>query len=112
MSQNNLRGPIGIVGAPGVSGTPGELFKVICVAMPEEVAYDTPESGRFNYNDYSIELGRIYDAQDSPIMYDPYTFQPIKYYIIQMDRGWMKVSPKFFSKLDEHRSKQLETIGI
>ena len=60
-----------------------------------------------------IKPGIWYFADESPIIYDPQTFAPIKYYIILCDDGkYRKIDIDFdkFITIDEWRENRLESL--
>ena len=71
---------------------------------------------QFTYDGYPpdvyLEIGKIYDGELTPTMYDPNTFQPAKpHYIIKCDDGkFRKFMAEHFITLEEWREKQLDKI--
>ena len=53
----------------------------------------------------------IYDAEFTPIVYDPNTLQPIKGgIIIKLSKGWIKETMDNFYTLEEYRENKLKDI--
>ena len=71
------------------------------------------EFNHFGYPpDVYLEIGKIYEGDLTPTMYDPHTLQPAEpAYIVKFDDGkYRKFMAKHFITLEEWRQKQLDSI--
>jgi hypothetical protein len=72
---------------------------------------DLPPFG-WNSNEL-FTVGKWYDAEPTPIMYDPNTFKPYEGYIVICNDGnWRKVDSKYFITQQEWREMKLKELGI
>jgi hypothetical protein len=62
-------------------------------------------------NDNVLTKGKVYDAEETPKMYDPDTFAAFKKYQIKCDDGYYRLFHKdSFHVVEEYREQQLDNL--
>ena len=64
-----------------------------------------------DYIIFYLTVGKCYEAAFTPLLYDPNTFEAVRFYIIYCDDGYARKFPmNYFITLEEYRDLQLEKI--
>ena len=63
--------------------------------------------------DHILIMGKMYECELSPTMYDPTTFKPVRAYIVTCEDGkFRKYDLEHFRDIVEIREEKLKELGI
>ena len=58
-----------------------------------------------------LTVGKCYEATFTPLLYDPNTFEAVRYYLITCDDGYTRKFPcDYYITLEDYRDLQLEKL--